>query len=148
VLEPTAQVQLSKGSRKDAAAAYVELSWRVHEELGKLNSYFERLGLAMRTWVQVRTHLAPLASGSLGQGIPPPPPPPLYIYVTCGAARCAYGYFFGAGLLQVWQESEAGEVRYVPSRRSSHGAALPIAPERAARPPHRYDGMPYLRARH
>ena len=29
--------QLSKQTRKDAAAAYVELSWRVHDELGKLN---------------------------------------------------------------------------------------------------------------
>jgi len=31
------KVQLSLKSRGDAGAAYVELSWRVHEDLGKIN---------------------------------------------------------------------------------------------------------------
>mmetsp|Transcript_4069 Transcript_4069/g.8720 ORF Transcript_4069/g.8720 Transcript_4069/m.8720 type:complete len:587 (+) Transcript_4069:66-1826(+) len=46
-------VQLSERSKHDAGDAYVELSWRVHRELGHLNVYFERLGQAMRTWVEV-----------------------------------------------------------------------------------------------
>mmetsp|Transcript_34788 Transcript_34788/g.78631 ORF Transcript_34788/g.78631 Transcript_34788/m.78631 type:complete len:184 (+) Transcript_34788:555-1106(+) len=46
-------VQLSQAAARDAGTAYIELSWRVHETLGKLNPYFQRLGLAMRTWVEV-----------------------------------------------------------------------------------------------
>jgi hypothetical protein len=34
-------VKLSEASKHDAGEAYIELSWRVHQELGKLNVYFE-----------------------------------------------------------------------------------------------------------
>ena len=46
-------VTLSESSKGDAGDAYIDLSWHVHTKLGHLNPYFQRLGLAMRTWVAV-----------------------------------------------------------------------------------------------
>ena len=34
-------VQLSQAAAREAGTAYIELSWRVHETLGKLNPYFQ-----------------------------------------------------------------------------------------------------------
>jgi hypothetical protein len=34
-------VKLSDETKNDAGDAYIELSWKVHHELGKLNVYFE-----------------------------------------------------------------------------------------------------------